>query len=131
MKSEPLFIQWATKRKSLTCTTSAIFGILHTKSAGDASVATQFIPYLSEKSHFENLIFDKIRIFKDSFFHKIRIFKVSCFTKFTISNSHFLHNSPKSHFSTKFTFFNHQILVNFWIKSRGLSHCVAFIRFRT
>ena len=58
-------------------------------------------------SLFWSLIFDKIHIFKVSFFHK-----------FTISNSHF---SQNSHFQiprlTKFTFFKHQFLGNFWIKT--------------
>ena len=37
---------------------------------------------LSKNSHFENLTF-----------HKIHIFKISCFTKFTFSKSHFSQNS--------------------------------------
>ena len=48
-----------------------------------------------KNSHFGNLIFHKIHIFKILFFTKFNIFKVS--------------------FSTKLTFFRHQILRNFWI----------------
>ena len=59
------------------------------------------------------------------------------FTKFTISKSHCSQNSQfqspifhkihifKVSFFTKFTFFKHQILGNFWIKSWSLPQCVV------
>ena len=87
--------------------------------------------HFSQNSHFQNIIF-----------RKIHIFKVSFFTKFTLSKSHFSQNShfkslvfhnyqihtykvsflpkftiSKYHFSQNSHFFKHQILGYLWIKS--------------
>ena len=50
-----------------------------------------------QNSQFENLIFDKIHIFRVSFLNKIHIFKNSFLAKFTFSKRQF---SQKSHFQS-------------------------------
>ena len=77
---------------------------------------------LSEMSHFENPIFDKIHVFKIPFFTKFTFSK----PKFS-QNSHFQNSIfhkidiVKISMFTKFTFFKHQIPGNFRIKSGVLT----------
>jgi len=84
----------------------SILGFLSTKIEFCEHTRAKIL-YLSKNSHFENLNFDKIHIFKVWFFTKFT-FSILIFTKIHIF---------KVWFFTKFTFFKHQSPRIFLIKS--------------
>ena len=69
---------------------------------------------ISKNSHYQNLIF-----------HKIHIFKMSFFTKFTFSKCHFSQNSQFQNLNFhKIHIFKHRIRGNFKIKTGVVPQCV-------
>ena len=96
-------MEWVWKPKRITLSPAKIRG----KNPQFIQKFTYWKSHIWHNSHFQNLIF-----------HKIHIFKASLLTKFTTSNSHFYQNSQ---FIILIFFqihiFIRQILGHFWIKN--------------